>query len=551
MHQKVRARKFFKKFFCIFLPICVLCALAWGGYSLFSHHFLFLDSELYKRDITRLDLSDRSVEQLDRIAELTALELLDLQGTGLTAGEYEKLQAALPSCTILWEPCFQGQFYSLDTRSLTVTTLTEADVIYLDYFPDLTAVDALECRDYDAILSLIQHRPDCQVSYQVHIGQEAYLKDATFITVTDEDVQELETMLPYLPSVTSVLFTGQSEGLHVIHGLSEKFPQITFDYQVDFHGQTLASTITEADFSGLPLTQAREIEDILPYLPNLTYVDVSDCTIPHEQMAALSQRWPQIQFVWTVNLAGVDIRTDVTTFDLSGKYVGDAALVDSVLPYFPNLTEVILCDCGIGNEEMDALNRKYEDIKIVWTVNLGPNLRVRSDIDALMPTKYNVWLQDAEAYNLRYCTELVALDLGHMDIYNIDFAAYMPHLKYLIVADSPISSLEPLRGLQELVYLEAFLTRVTDYSPLVDCPALESLNISWTYGSYEPLTKMTNLKRLWWGGTAHAYYAVQQLTECLPDAQLVLYDGNSTGSGWRKQPHYYKMRDMLGMYYME
>lgn len=307
----------------------------------------------------------------------------------------------------------------------------------------------------------------------------------------------------------------------------------------------------KVDFSSLPLTQAGEIEVILPYLPDLTYVDLCGSQIPQEEIISLAQRWPDIQFVWTVNIAGMDIRTDVTSIDLSGKQIGDPAIVDSVLPYFPNLTRVVMCDCGIGNAEMDALNRKYENIQIVWTVDIGPYLRVRSDVEALIPTKNNIWLRDTETYNLRYCTELVALDLGHMDISNIDFAAYMPKLKYLIVADSQVNSLEPLRGLQELVYLEAFLTHVTDYSPLTECPALESLNISWTYGYFEPLTKISSLRRLWWGGTPHGYYEVQQLTQCLPDTQLVLYDGDSTGSGWRNQPHYYKMRDMLGMYYME
>lgn len=551
MHKKVRTRKFLRKFLSVFLIILLLGALAFGGYTLFHHYYLILDGEVYRRNITQLDLSGRTVEQLDRIPELTALELLDLQDTGISAGEYEALQAALPNCRILWNPFFQGQYYPLDTQSLAVTQLTEADIIYLDYFPQLTSIDAMGCQDYDAIMSLVQRRPDCNVSYQVHIGQETFLKDATFLTVTDEELKELEAKLPYLPNVTGVLFTGHSEALDGIHALSEKFPEIIFDYQVAFFGEILASNIVEADFSTLPLTRASEIEDILPYLPDLTYVDVSGCAIPHEQMAVLSERWPNIRFIWTVNLAGIDFRTDVTSIDLSGKYIGDITEIDSILPYLPDLTTLNMSDCGVGNEEMDALNRKYEDIQIVWRVNLGPYLRVRTDIEALIPTKYNVWFEDAEAYNLRYCTELVALDLGHMDLYNIDFAAYMPHLKYLIIADSYVTSLEPLRGLQELVYLEAFLTHVTDYSPLLECPALEDLNISWTYGNYEPLTKMPNLKRLWWGGTGHSYYEAQKLSECLPDAQLVLYDGESTGSGWRKHPHYYEMRNMLGMYYME
>lgn len=551
MHQKVKARRFFRKILAVLLPILLLAGLAWGGYCLFDGHYLFLDGNFYRRNLTQLDLSNREIGQLDRLSEFTGLNQLDLRGTGLRAAEYEQLQTSLPNCEILWEPCFQGQYYPLDISSLSVSSLTEADVIYLDYFTALKTVDATACSDYEAIMMLIQRRPECKVSYQVSIGQQEYLPDAAAITVPDGKLREIEEMIGYLPALREVLFTGTLPALEEINQLSEKYPHILFDYQLDFYGHILTADLTSVDFSRIAIGSAGELEAVLPYMPDLRSVDVTGCGIPHEQMAALSERWSEIQFTWTVNLGGVDIRTDMTEFDISGHYVGDAALVDSVLPYFPNLKKVIMCGCGIGNEEMDALNRKYEDIKIIWSVQLGDEMQVRTDITTFIPVKYNVWMEDDDTYNLRYCTDLIAIDMGHMDICNIDFVAYMPHLKYLLLCDSQVNSLEPLRGLQELMYLEIFLTKVTDYSPLLACPALEDLNISWTYGYYEPLTKMTQLKRLWWGGTGHGYYEAEQLNRHLPNTQLVLYDGDSTGSGWRQHKHYYEMRDLFGMYYME
>lgn len=551
MHQKIRTRKFLRKLLGIGLPIFLCGALVFGGWMLFDHYLLFLDGECYERSITRLDLSGKPVDQLDRITELTALEELDLRGTGISAAEYEKLQAALPDCRILWEPCFQGTYYPLDTESITVTSLTEADVAYLDYFTGLRQVDAMGCQDYAAIFALMERRPECAVTYQVAIGQTQYLKDAEFITVTDADIQTLQDILPYLPKVTGVLFTGSTQALAGIQALRDAFPGIIFDYQIEFHGLILPSNLVELDFSALPLSRAEDIEEILPYLPDVTYVDVTGCAIPHEQMAALSRRWPQIRFAWTVLIADIPVRTDATELDLSGKYIGDVDALDALLPYFPDLTRLEVCDCGIDYAQLDTLNRKYENIQIIWTVQLGDEMKVRTDITTFMPVKYGVWMEEEDTYNLRYCTELIAIDMGHMDIRSIDFVAYMPNLKYLLLCDSQVDDLEPVRGLQKLMYVELFLTHVTDYAPLLDCPALEDLNISWTYGYYEPLTRMTNLKRLWWGGTGHSYYEVQQLTQCLPDTQLVLWDGESTGSGWRKHPHYYEMRDLFGMYYME
>lgn len=551
MRQKIRSRRFFSRLLRGLLPALLIIGLAAGGYVFFSRNFLFLDGTLYRRDITQLDLAGKPVEQFDRIPELTGLRQLDLRDTGISAGEYEKIRAALPECEILWNPCFQGQFYPQDTQSLTVSRLTEADVVYLDYFPALTQVDALQCRDYDAIMALIRRRPECRVAYQVLIGGEQYLPEADFLAVTDASPRELAVALRYLPNVTGVLFTGTPVDLVDYQDLSADYPDIIFDYEVAFQGLILPSNLAQADFSGLDLTRTEALEALLPCLPDLQRVDVTGCAIPHEQMASLSRRWPEISFAWNVMLGDTVLTTDAEVIDLSGKYIGDAALVDSLLPFFPRLEKLILCDCGISNEDMAALRDKYPDIQIVWSVRLGDEMTVRTDITTFMPVKYGVWMEDDDTYNLRYCTEIVALDMGHMDIRNIDFVAFMPKLKYLLLCDSWVDNLEPLRGLPELMYVELFLTRVTDYSPLVDCPALEDLNISWTYGSYVPLTKMTGLKRLWWGGTGHSYAEVQQLTQCLPNAQLVLYDGDSTGSGWRKHPHYYEMRNMLGMYYME
>jgi len=551
MHQKIRSRLFFQKCRRILLPILLSCAFVFGLWLVFDHYLLILDGEIYERSITQLDLSGKPVEQLDRIGELTGLEELDLRGTGISAAEYEDLRSDLPNCRILWEPCFQGTFYPLDTEVLTVTQLSEADVVYLDYFTELKQVDAMGCRDYDAIFFLMDRRPHCEVAYQVSIGQTQYLKDAEFVTVTDADVQALRDMLPYLPNVTGVLYTGSPESLDGMRELAQSFPDIIFDYQIDFNGQVLASNLVELDFSNTELSRADEIEAILPYLPDVTRVDVTGCAIPHEQMAALSLRWPQIRFVWTAHLADTPIPTDVTVLDLSGISIGSAADVDALIPYLPDLTHLELCNCGIPNEEMAALRDRYPDIKIVWRVQLGDELSVRTDITTFMPVMQGVWMEDDDTYNLRYCTDLIAIDMGHHDIRNIDFVAFMPNLRFLLLCDSQVDNLEPVRGLQKLMYVELFLTHVTDYSPLLDCPALEDLNISWTYGSYEPLTKMTNLKRLWWGGTGHSYYEAEQLAKCLPDAQIVLWDGESTGSGWRKHPHYYEMRDLFGMFYME
>lgn len=450
-------------------------------------HFLFItpgdfvtiDGSRYRRDSAYLDLSGGPVDQLDRLAEFTALKKLNLRNTGLTAGQYDALREAFPDCEIQWSPYFQGKYYPENTTSLTITRLTEEDIALLDYFPELRTVNAAQCPDYAQLMALQQRRPACAVFYDVTLGGQQWGQDARQLVLESVNPAALMERLSYLPRVESVLLTGDLPSLSEIAALEDAYPNIEFLWQVEIHGVVADVTTTELDLSGIPLDSPAEVEQALPYLPRLR--------------------------------------------------------------------KVIMSDCGISNEEMDALNRRHENIQFVWTVNIGPYLRIRTDTTAFIPIKHGVWVDDEDCYNLRYCTEMVCLDLGHHDISRCDFVAYMPKLKYLILADTEVSDLSPLAGRKELIFLELFLTPVRDYSPLVSCTALEDLNICYTYGNSAPLTQMTWLDRLWWSyGNANRAL----LRQSLPDTQLNFTTGSSTGAGWRKGQNYYDMRDMLGMGYM-
>ena len=170
-----------------------------------------------------------------------------------------------------------------------------------------------------------------------------------------------------------------------------------------------------------------------------------------------------------------------------------------------------------------------------------------------MPVKYDVWVGTDDVYNLRYLTELIALDLGHMEIHNCEFVRYMPHLKYLILADTEIVDFSPLADLKELIFLEVFMTSIQDYSPFLTMTALEDLNICYTYGDPEIIGQLTWLDRLWWGQVQSSRIndaQRQALREKLPDTEIEYEPHSSTGAGWRTGQNYYDMRDIFGMGYM-
>ena len=237
--------------------------------------------------------------------------------------------------------------------------------------------------------------------------------------------------------------------------------------------------------------------------------------------------------------------SDAEEIDLSGMEIESAQWVEERIRDMPKLQKVIMCDCGLGDEEMDALNRRYEDIRFVWTVRMG-RISVRTDTNYFAPVVTGDYVTEIDLGPLKYCTDVVAVDLGHMAVRTCDWARNMPKLQYLILADTGITDISPLASCENLIFLELFLTAVRDYSPLLSCTRLEDLNLCYSYGSAEPVKQMTWLKRLWWDGNP---YETKGLEEYLPDTECNFTSGSSTGGTWRLGQRYKEQRDILGMPY--
>ena len=115
---------------------------------------------------------------------------------------------------------------------------------------------------------------------------------------------------------------------------------------------------------------------------------------------ALAARHPEIRFAFDLVFGDYVLRTDAEEIDISNTSLESTAAVEEILPCFHNLKKVVMCQCGISSEEMDALNRKYEDIRFVWSVNIG-GLKVMTvmvpDADAAKLRQIGDMLRDKDA----------------------------------------------------------------------------------------------------------------------------------------------------------
>lgn len=446
--------------------------------------------EMTAPPVTELDLSGTPVADLEAIVQMTQLELLDVRDTGLTTEEYEYLRSNLPGCEILWSVPFQGGYLSEETAEITVSALSPEDVQQLAYLKNLETVHAEGCDDFDALVMLKEANPEANIFCDVYIGSEKYDQNVTEIVLENAAPTAVDQALPFFASLQTVTFTG--------------------------------------------------------------------ATPDNEQMYQWKCDYPEITFVWTFELYGVPVTSVDKEVYLNEIPMEDVSTVENALKYFYNLEWVEMCDCGISSEEMDALWKRHPETRFIWKVYLE-NCVLRTDETAMITYKfgYNAVnaLDDEDCKDLKYCVDMVCLDMGHMAITDYSFVQYMPNLQYLIVADTAGFDLSAIQHCKELIYLEAFWTDFSDASVLTGLTKLEDLNLSYTaVTDIEPLLGMTHLKRLWLAGMVISQEDQARLREALPDTIIFIEKPHplvgATQSGWRQSPNYFKMRDLLGMWYM-
>jgi len=324
-----------------------------------------------------------------------------------------------------------------------------------------------------------------------------------------------------------------------------------------FRGDALSADTVELSLRGDVLSD-EDMEALLAALPRLTKLETVDLTGASLRWRYVEELQKTVHVIYDFPLYGKVVSTGAETLDLQGCEINDeGAALEDAIAVMPALTWVDISGCGLNNGECSDLNEKYENIRIVWTVRIG-GYAVRTDATAFTPMKdFQGGVNDKEARKFRYCTDMIALDLGHQSVSELDFLYSMPHLKYLVLSDSSVHDITPVGSLKELEFLEMFLVSVEDLSPLLGCEELRELNYCYpgTYcgkSAMEVLPQLQTLERLFFCGSGLSEEQKSLLRGELPsEAEIILSDGpESTGIDWRYGHRYYEMRDLLDMYYM-
>ena len=540
-------RKALPKILSAILTAAIAAAILWAGGRELGKNYVYWNGSFFPRQEQSICITGKRMRNHQAFLRFSDLRRLDARGTGMTVQQYEWFRQELPGCTVLWDVPVQGGYYSEDTTELHVQALTEDDVRALKYLPSLSLVDVGNWEAYSRIREVHQKYPHITVRSRINIGEEWWDSDAVSIMVKDADHQELREKLCLFSRLESVLLTGKIPERNELQQLQHTYPDVLFLWKMEAMGLSLEADMEELDLSGVAPDSVEELETLLSWFPKLKKVILNGYCLPQEELVKFAAEHPGIRVVFDLVFGDYILRTDAEEIDISNTPLEDTEDLEKILPCFRDLKKVVMCQCGISSEDMDALNRKYDDIRFVWSVELAGKL-FRTDAVYFTPNKWGISCDDENISDLRYCTDMVCVDIGHhIKVTSCEWVRYMPELKYLILAETGISDLSPLENHEKLIYLELFLSKVKDYSVLTTCKALEDLNLCYTQGDPEPIGEMTWLKRLWWSG---CWAGRKYLADRLPDTYTEYLSLSSTGRGWREGQHYYDMRDFIGMEYM-
>lgn len=501
-----------KKIIAIVLCLAIVGVLGFGGWH---HYQKYKEAEAARLAQEAYDASHVTIDGVDYEISLTELDL-----SGKPLNDWRGLSRI-------------AGLKKLDVRGTQITAQT-----------------------YDSIHAML---PSCEILWEVPFQGSFLSPNTTALVVsslTEQDLQDLR----YLPRLVEICGDSCTD-YDVLLKVNELYPNISVSYTVELGGESYPHDAAEATLVNPDL---EELERMLPYLPELRYITLSGDLPDSDAIVAARERMPQLTFDWSFTAFDREFNSMETFINLSNIPMKDTAQVESIIPLFNDLRQIDMLDCGLNNKTMDALNKRHPDTKIVWKVYIC-GIPTRTDAKYFMPVKNKVKeLNSAVIDDLRYCSDMQVVDLGHYGVGDLSFVEYMPSLTYLLVCQTAITDMVPIGTCKNLKCLELFGTNCMDLWPLVNLTNLEDLNISdapcverirTIYARYEkfpdvsPLYQMTWLHRLWMSNTQLGKAGRNAMLEALPDTEMIFFAGSATSCGWRHMPNYYTQRDIVGMTY--
>lgn len=421
--------------------------------------------------------------------------------------------------------------------------VSEDELASLDKeYPELEKLDLSGSTCYDAIEEYIAAHPEVEVTYYIDLGGSVQIPnteiDGTIVLDYSEGVYEYELLLQNasrFPALETMNFENTLLSAEQIGQLAETYPEIAITYSIQIQSSVYPHDTTAIELSA-PIS-APDFELLaakLALLPALESIDLSKSTLSPAEVALIRDAAPTAAIDYSFDFLGRESNTLETDILFDEVEIGDEgeAAVRAALDILPDGARVCFDMCGFSNEVMASIRDDYPNHKVVWRVFFGEYFSMLTDEETVRAI---FDLYDGTTENLKYCTEVKYMDIGHnTELTEVDFIAYMPKLEICIMSGSPFSNMSVFANCPNLEWLElVYCPNVSDISSLEGLPSLKYLNLTYTQVTdISMLGSDVPLERFFYANPKLSAEQIVEFEETHPDCWCT-YDGFEYGYGWR------------------
>lgn len=304
---------------------------------------------------------------------------------------------------------------------------------------------------------------------------------------------------------------------------------------------------TALDLHTLKAADAEATAEILKQLPNLKTIDLGrqgEGEIGWKEVGLFQSAFPEADVNYGFELWGKSFTTLDEKMDFNHIEMDDqGAAVREVLPYMTRCTYLDMDFCSVDSEHMAAIRDENPGMEVVWRIWFGlyDKFSVRTDCERILASNFDSGLNTENTQELKYCTKVKYLDVGHQNIDDISFLGYMPDLEICVISlYQPWRDLSPIANCTKLEWLEIELTQCDDIAPLAALKNLKHLdmtNLANLAGAdFTPLHELTQLERLFIAETPITPEELEALQAALPNTEIVTRSmALDQPGGWKYQ----------------
>ena len=379
---------------------------------------------------------------------------------------------------------------------------------------------------------------------EIQIGPYSFPEDTEVLDLSDVpiDLEELCKAASDFPKLRSISLGNTDASAGALRMVVSSFSDAEVFWSVSLFGSEFSNTTEILDLSALTDEDVPAVAAELSKLFSLKTVqlcpDDGFTALSYDSIAMLNSAAPEAELNCRFELYGLTADWETEELRYFRVKIGDPGIdvFRSALPYLRSLTLLRLERCEIKDyESMAALKEAFPEKNIVWSVQFA-------GYDFMTDTTLmnSPLIRDNNAYLLQYFPDVLYLDIGHnRAITNIEFVKYFPKLTTVILSITKISDISPLANCPDIEFLECFSTNVDDISCLAGLKKLEYLNLgdNKNLRDLSPLYELENLKivRLCQRSFDHLTKEdAEILQEHLPNCFVSTVGGHSANSGnWR------------------